>query len=154
MCSVAHSHLRQITHSNGAVITLHTTSPRSHQPLTRDSYNSGLWSFASSLDAAALKEEDESGRLGRFARRMTVADQAVPSSIESPALMQQREHNQIHPASPMQDQSQPAPAPAQSANEAAFDFSELLDVGGELQAVDQKQIARPDRSGKKKKGKR
>jgi hypothetical protein len=37
-----------------------------HYPLTRDVYNSALWDFAAVSQA---KDEDESGRMGRFARR-------------------------------------------------------------------------------------
>lgn len=97
-----------------------------------------------------MKEEDESGRLGRFARRFTVADQAGQSAAETAQHIQAQEQQKTRPTAAGQTQQSTPPAQ----QEADFDFADLLNVGGELQAVDQKQIARPDRSGKKKKGKR
>jgi len=63
---------------------VHTTSPRTNFPLTRDIYNHPLWDFAAL--SKGVRDEDESGRLGRFARRFK-ADDSTMSGSESADIM-------------------------------------------------------------------
>jgi hypothetical protein len=52
--------------SNSSTFRIYTPTPRPAIPLNKDVHNSPLWEFRSD---SRSKELDESGRLGRFARR-------------------------------------------------------------------------------------
>ena len=75
--------------------------------------------------------------MGKFARRFQAEPITASSSSTSDELS-----------------SRDAAAAAKEQKDQSDMMDQLLDVGGELKAVDQKMVARADRSSKKKKGRK
>ena len=88
----------QVSLPNERTLTLYSTCPRPNIAVSRDVSNHPLWGYASTLPsgsgsgASAPQDEEQAGRMGRFARRFGGGGQSRP------APQQQQEEPSISPA--------------------------------------------------------
>ncbi|KAK9898435.1 hypothetical protein P389DRAFT_166939 [Cystobasidium minutum MCA 4210] len=103
---------------DGSVASIYTTSPRPNIAITKDTTNHSLWAFKSDVGGAnaagGMSQEDDGGRLGRFARKFGAAPPTAPGQEAA------KSDNKAASQSPSKSSSEAsAPADKKSAKKAS-----------------------------------